>query len=366
MRRRHSYGLGMAPNPYLGLTVVRGGGVTPSFAVVVDALGLLILAAFSTTATHLVVNITAPAGYVGTYLAPLSSLALGPVNIIAPVVTGTIGTGNVATASSGIWVYDIDQGTPTISRQWEYADGSDIAGQTGTTYTQASGDDLLGISIREFAINTQGTGEVVSVFSAAAGNPPYSFLGSNWTDNTTNSQSFSVDVGAAVSGQYFIVGCSVQGSDIVPTVTVGGTALTRLIGTDPAEGIVTMLFGGVVNSISGVQTVTVAWQSAAYEWKTAAVWKVTGLASTTPRSTGISTSGDLSISVLKGVAMFYFQGTILAITGNLSASTQTPAREAAISPTNGYSADWTVSATNPAFNIDQSAISGRGVAVTFA
>jgi hypothetical protein len=147
------------------------GGVTPSFAVVDDDLGLVIEATFSVTATDLVVDVTAPPAYVGTYLASLASLALGPVNIIAPVVTGSIGTGNVATASAGIWVYDLDQGTPTITRQWEREDGTDIAGETATTYTQQANDGVLGVSIRETATNTEGTGEVVTVFRAAPAFP---------------------------------------------------------------------------------------------------------------------------------------------------------------------------------------------------
>lgn len=170
MNLQRKYGLGMAPSPRLSLGI---GGVTPSFVVVDDDLGLVIVATFSTTATHLVVNVTAPAGYVGTYLALLSDLATGPVNIIAPVVTGTVGTGNVATASAGIWVYDLDQGAPTITRQWERAGGGAIAGETATTYTQQSNDGVLGVSIRETATNTGSVGSrsVVTVFRAAQAFP---------------------------------------------------------------------------------------------------------------------------------------------------------------------------------------------------
>lgn len=144
----------------------QGAAVLPSFAVVDDDLGLVIVATFSTTATHLVVNVTAPAGYVGTYLALLSDLAAGPVNIIPCDTTGTVGTGNTATAVAGVWVYNIDQGTPTITRQWERADGTPIAGQTGTTYTQQADDGTLGVSLRETATNTEGARSVVDVFRA--------------------------------------------------------------------------------------------------------------------------------------------------------------------------------------------------------
>jgi hypothetical protein len=138
----------------------------PDIEVIEDDLGLVVDATFSVSATDLVVDITAPPAYVGTYLVPLADIANGPVNIIAPVVTGTIGTGNVATATAGVWVYDVAHGTPTITRQWERADGSDIAGETGTTITQVDLDRALGLNIAETAINTEGSTTEVAVFRA--------------------------------------------------------------------------------------------------------------------------------------------------------------------------------------------------------
>jgi hypothetical protein len=60
---------------------------------------------------------------------------VSPVPTVAPAITGTVSVGQVLTCSNGTW-----SGSPTsYAKQWT-ADGADIAGQTGGTYTVQSGD----------------------------------------------------------------------------------------------------------------------------------------------------------------------------------------------------------------------------------
>lgn len=90
-------------------------------------------------------------------LVALGSANLGPVNTVAPTVTGTPQVGQVLTSVNGTWT-----GTGiTYTRQWQVADTldgtyTDIAAATGTTYTVLIGQ--LGKFIRAVVTATSSTG----------------------------------------------------------------------------------------------------------------------------------------------------------------------------------------------------------------
>lgn len=90
-------------------------------------------------------------------IAPPTELA-PPVNTIRPVISGTPTVGVLLTATAGAWSGDP---TPVITRQW-LANDVPIAGATSTTYTPLALDVGKALSIRETAVNSQGTETAVS------------------------------------------------------------------------------------------------------------------------------------------------------------------------------------------------------------
>jgi Papain family cysteine protease len=84
-----------------------------------------------------------------------------PLNTVAPKVSGTAGIGRVLSASLGSWS---GQGN-VYSYQWQRSSGgawSAIAGATGATYTQASGDVGYSLRVVVTAVNPDGSLAVAS------------------------------------------------------------------------------------------------------------------------------------------------------------------------------------------------------------
>jgi hypothetical protein len=61
--------------------------------------------------------------------------AAGPVNTVAPAVTGTPTVGQVQTCAPGTWL-----NSPTFTYQWRRRDNGNITGATAATYTLAALD----------------------------------------------------------------------------------------------------------------------------------------------------------------------------------------------------------------------------------
>jgi hypothetical protein len=81
-----------------------------------------------------------------------------PVNVIPPVISGTIGVGNVLTSTTGTWTSD---SAITYSYQW-ILDGGDIFGETNSTYTIQSGDVDGKITCKVTACDSDGCNSVES------------------------------------------------------------------------------------------------------------------------------------------------------------------------------------------------------------
>lgn len=94
------------------------------------------------------ITVTNPAEFAGTWQADTADLVGGPVNLVPPAISGTAAVGNVLTAGPGLWIHDTGAGVPATGWQWRRG-GSDIAGETGTSYTVAAGDIGPGVSVAE-------------------------------------------------------------------------------------------------------------------------------------------------------------------------------------------------------------------------
>lgn len=80
---------------------------------------------------------------------PPSSTA--PVNLSAPVISGTPAVDQTLTATSGTW-----QGADSFTYQWA-SDGSPIAGITGNSYVLQAGDESAMITVTVTASNAKGS-----------------------------------------------------------------------------------------------------------------------------------------------------------------------------------------------------------------
>ncbi|MDJ0637227.1 MAG: Ig-like domain-containing protein [Paracoccaceae bacterium] len=142
------------------------------------------------------VTVTAPAEFAGTYEAQAADLATGPVNLVAPILSGTLAVGQTLSAGDGLWIYDTTAGAPVQSWQWQRA-GTDIAGAVTDTYVLQAADVGFDIAVVEAMSDAFGTRTATS----AAVNT--GFLPSNdtallgWWD--ANDTSTITDTAGAVS-----------------------------------------------------------------------------------------------------------------------------------------------------------------------
>lgn len=114
-------------------------------------------------------TITSPAAFAGTYQFDTDDLTLGPINLVPPTISGTVGTGQVLTAETGLWAHDAGS-LPGQALQWLLG-GADIAGATGPTYTVQSSDIGPGLSVRETQTDSFGQRSAVSAVSGQSFTP---------------------------------------------------------------------------------------------------------------------------------------------------------------------------------------------------
>lgn len=77
---------------------------------------------------------------------------MGPVPIVAPVVSGAVVTGNTLITTNGTWT---GNPTPTYTRQWR-RNTTNIPGATGQTYNLVVADEDAMISCNVTATNSEG------------------------------------------------------------------------------------------------------------------------------------------------------------------------------------------------------------------
>lgn len=94
------------------------------------------------------ITLSAPAVFAGTYQRDTAALTGGPVNLVAPDVSGTPDEGAVLDAVPGLWIHATEDAPVTRSWQWRRAGGA-IAGATGGSYTVTAFDVGQGLSVTE-------------------------------------------------------------------------------------------------------------------------------------------------------------------------------------------------------------------------
>lgn len=153
----------------------------------------------------------------------------GPVNTVAPAITGTAEVGETLTCSAGTWT---GTGTITYAYQWR-RNGSNIAAATANTYTLVSADDSTTVDCVVTATDDEGstgaTATGVSVTYAApvaAGGLADQTYFEDTGDKTVDA---STDFTGAVGGSWSVTGTEAS-IDSAGTVTIG-TATARSLST---------------------------------------------------------------------------------------------------------------------------------------
>ncbi|MEY2472598.1 MAG: trimeric autotransporter adhesin [Actinomycetota bacterium] len=187
------------------------------------------------------------------------TLPPAPVNTVLPSITGTIGTGLVATADKGTWI-----NAPTaFAYQWQLCDNNagtvgtctDIPGATGTTYTPSASDQGHFIQV---VVTGSNIGGQTSATSAARYVPPpptnsvLPFI-KNGAAVATGANVFEGDRLKAINGSWTDVAtfayqwqkCDAAGDNCadIPGAThdtyavghddIGGTLRVKVTGTNP-------------------------------------------------------------------------------------------------------------------------------------
>lgn len=116
------------------------------------------------------ITVTSPAQFAGVTQFDTADLQTGPVNLDPPTLSGTLGVGDVLTASKGLWVYDDGAAPLYQSWQWRLA-GVNILGAVSDTYTIQAGDIGPGLSVVETVNDTFGTRSATSAIVGAAFQP---------------------------------------------------------------------------------------------------------------------------------------------------------------------------------------------------
>ena len=126
---------------------------TPALAITTQADNTMVVDADNAT---LDLTLTQPGAWAGLYQLDIGDLNGGPINLVAPTVTGNFSAGQALNAKGGLWIYDMNEGGPVQSWQWR-SNGTDISGATQATYTVQAGDIGQVLSVAE--TQTDGAGQ---------------------------------------------------------------------------------------------------------------------------------------------------------------------------------------------------------------
>ena len=171
-------------------------------------------------------TVTSPASFAGTYQIDTGDLINGPINLVAPKLSGVPEVGQVLSASEGLWVFDTEAGSPGQSWQWRLG-GAEIPGAVFDTYTVQAGDIGPGLSVLEIVTDSFGTGIASSAVAGASFQPAADSTLLGWWD--ANDPTTIIASGPSVSSWMD---------------KAGGVALTQNYGPrQPETG--TRTFGGL-------------------------------------------------------------------------------------------------------------------------
>lgn len=182
----------------------------------------------------------------------------------------------------------------------------------------------------------------------------YTFSGvaTDTSGTTTSTASFGI---GAVAGPNVILGLVLPGIAVVPTVTIGGVALSNAVQVNDES----FIFWGPATGLSGTQTVTVVAAGSAFQLRSYCLWYTTD--TLTLGNTG-STNGGTNFTLGVNAGQYLFAiGASTTSPLNFDASTQLPTADHPINTVGSLTtgADWLISATNAAFTVQPGAGGGN-------
>lgn len=127
------------------------------------------------------ITLTQPSEFAGTYQVHTGDLVSGPINLVPPVITGTVTVGQTLTATPGLWIYDMSEGQPVTSWQWSRG-GAEIAGETTDTYVVQPGDSLAGLSVSQIETSALGQRLASSLVAGGGFSPSDDLALQGWWD----------------------------------------------------------------------------------------------------------------------------------------------------------------------------------------
>lgn len=142
------------------------------------------------------VTVTAPAEFAATSTIIVSDFLGGPVNMALPAISGTHAEGQTLNANSGLWAYDVANGSPTRSLQWRDASG-DIAGATGETLSLDAALASEEITVVETLSDSAGTRSAETAVSVPSLSPENDVALIGWWDA---SDPTTISGGPTISG----------------------------------------------------------------------------------------------------------------------------------------------------------------------
>lgn len=191
---------------------------------------------------------------------------LGPVNLVAPVISGTAERGETLSSTTGTWS---GVGTITYAYQWK-RDGANISGATSASYLLLEADDNAFITCLITATDDEGSRSKISntlgpvlglPFNLAApvlsGTPTIgqilSTTDGTWQGKATISFAYQwrrdlANIGGATSNSY-----ELADADYQTTIDCVVTA-TNTFGSAAQDSNDSALIAGIAPSISGVPT----------------------------------------------------------------------------------------------------------------
>jgi hypothetical protein len=126
----------------------------PSFAAALsDHDGVAVITPGQTVVS---ITISESTDFDGTYSAPIADLMAGPVNLVAPQISGSGLSGTDITARAGLWVFEDLGSPPALTGQW-LRDGVAISGQVSAIYSAQESDEGTSLSFEETASDPNGT-----------------------------------------------------------------------------------------------------------------------------------------------------------------------------------------------------------------
>ena len=229
-----------------------GGSATIEFAVNVVSVGATLAGGniefTAIDASTVQVVVSGGTAFDGTYGFNPALLASGPVNLVAPIISGTTGLGDTLTVDPGLWVFDTDDNTvaPIFSPQWVREPETDI-GTDSSTYTIASADQGEDISVDVTCQGVNGSRTASSEATSIPAAPAATFAvtrlypmtwNGNGTAAATNTWSLPLNPSDYAAGDIIVMPVFVERNFVSGSLGINGARAVSLgAQTGAAQGL---------------------------------------------------------------------------------------------------------------------------------